>query len=90
MTQLLSDFIDCFESTPTSTTPLVKQHIDTGDAKLIASSPHRALAAENNTINGFLEDMLQQEIIGLSCSPWPSPVVLAPKSDGSVRFCVDY
>ncbi|KAG1468800.1 hypothetical protein G6F56_003628 [Rhizopus delemar] len=90
MVQLLENFTDCFDSSPTSTTPLVQHHIDTENEKPISSAPHRASAAENETINGLIDEMLQQGIIQPSRSPWSSPVVLVPKPDDTVRFCVDY
>ena len=37
-----------------------------------------------------LKEMLDQEIIRPSCSPWASPVVMAKKKDYTLRFCVDF
>ena len=34
--------------------------------------------------------MLQAGVIQATSSPWASPVTLAPKADGSYRFCCDY
>ena len=37
-----------------------------------------------------LDKMLAENIIQSSTGPWASPIVLVPKTDGEVRFCVDY
>jgi len=34
--------------------------------------------------------MRQKEIVVPSKSPWASPIILVPKKDGSLQFCVDY
>lgn len=87
---LLGEFLDYFEKTASTVTPLVRHTIDTGTNRPIAQPPHRASAAENEAIDGIIDDMLQQGIVRPSSSPWSSAVVLVTKSDGSPRFCADY
>jgi len=37
-----------------------------------------------------LDDLLWQGIIEESESPWASPIVMVPKSDGTLRLCTDF
>ena len=41
-------------------------------------------------VHQLLEEMVQQDVIQHSSSPWVSPIVLVKKKDGTTRFCVDY
>ena len=52
--------------------------------------PYRAGAKEREFERSEIRKMLEEGVIRPSTSEWASPVVLAPKPDGSLRFCVDY
>ncbi len=45
---------------------------------------------KKKVVQSELEAMLEMGVIEESHSDWASPIVLVPKTDGSVRFCVDY
>ena len=89
---LLIEFSGVFSAGPgdIGRTNLVTHQINTGDARPIRQQArrlplHKKLEAEKEITN-----MLERDIIEASCSPWASPIVLAKKTDGSTRFCLDY
>lgn len=41
-------------------------------------------------VNQEVEEMLRLGVIEPSASAWRSPIVLVPKPDGSVHFCIDF
>ena len=41
-------------------------------------------------VDRLVHDMLSQQVIVPSASPWASPIVLVRKKDGGMRVCVDY
>ncbi|XP_075929135.1 uncharacterized protein LOC142930509 [Petromyzon marinus] len=71
-------------------TDLVKHQIDTGAARPIKLPAYRVGAPERTQIKEAVADMLHDNIIQPSASPWSAPVVQVMKNDGSTRFCVDY
>ena len=56
----------------------------------IRSMPYRQGPAIRDIVKTQIETMLDAEVIEPANSEWASPVVLAPKKDGTLRFCVDY
>ena len=71
-------------------TDIVQHKIDTGDARPFRQPLRRHPMAHLPVIDEHVEQMLQNDICVPSTSPWASNVVLVTKSDGSVRFCIDY
>ena len=52
--------------------------------------PYRQGPAVRKIVKAQIEKMLDAGVIEPAHGEWASPVVLAPKKDGTLRFCVDY
>ncbi len=70
--------------------PGVEHQIDTQGQAPIKQRPYRTEFANREVIREQIRDMEKAKVIRPSCSPWASPVVLVPKKDGTLRFCVDF
>ncbi|KAL5482287.1 hypothetical protein EMCRGX_G022596 [Ephydatia muelleri] len=58
--------------------------------EMVNKLPRRVPQARREEVRCLLIEMLDNGVIEPSDSSWSSPVVLAKKKDGSLRFCVDY
>ena len=89
--RLIEEYQDAFskEGNPISSTSLVEHEIQT------TGPPIWLMFRRENPIVRDIEqqqvkEMLRDEVIRPSTSPWASPVVMVKKKDGSMRFCVDF
>eukprot|EP00171_Calliarthron_tuberculosum_P022928 IDg22928t1 len=59
-------------------------------ARPFRSHPYRAGPKQRELEDAEIQRMLEADVIRPSKSQWASPVLLIPKPDGSMRFCIDY
>ncbi|CAM5169467.1 unnamed protein product, partial [Eretmochelys imbricata] len=86
--ELCTSYAPMFSATP-GLTERAYHSIDTGNAHPIKVQPYRVSPQAKTAIEWERQDMLQTGVIRRSGSAWASPVVLVPKPDGEIRFCVD-
>lgn len=89
---LLTEFNDCFATlSGVGRTGVAKHRILTDEATHpTRQSPYRVSPIERQAIENQVREMLRDDVIQPSNSPWAAPVVLVKKKDGTMRFCVDY
>ena len=89
---LLLTYADIFASSNSDLgrTDKLSHSIHTGDATPVRQPVRRIPPYRRQEVQTLLDEMLEQEVIQRSTSPWASPIVLVRKKDGTTRFCVDY
>ena len=89
---LLERYSACFATSTSDrgVTTIVKHRIDTGNNPPVHQPPYKSAWKERELIQAQVQEMLKDDVIEPSTSPWAAPVVLVKKKDGGWRFCVDY
>ena len=92
MNKLLREYSDVFalNDSELGCTDVICHRIETGDHVPVRQPPYRIPMMHREVIGKMVNEMQDRGIVQPSASPWASPVVLVPKKDGSLRFCVDY
>ena len=90
--RLLREYADVFAKSDDDLgrTSYVKHTVRTGNATPKREPPRRQPIARRAAEREHIGKMLAAGIIEPSTSPWASGIVLVPKKDGKIRFCVDY
>ena len=71
-------------------TGLVKHHIDTQGQGPIRLRPYRTSPRQKEVAKQIIDELLDNNIIQPSTSPWSAPIVLVKKKTGEDRLCIDY
>ena len=91
LNNLIKEFSDVFSQgeDDLGCTPLLEHTIETHGPPL--RQPYlRQNPAFRREEMAQVQQMLASDVIRPSNSPWASPVVMVKKTDGSLRFCVDF
>ena len=71
-------------------TSVIKHSIKIENENPVKQRAYRVSKKEEDFIKHELKNMIDNDIVRPSKSPWSSPVVLVKKKNGQLRFCVDY
>ena len=86
---LISAFPELFDSNP-GRTSLAAHSIETGCALPFKINRKPSSPADIAEADRQLDEMLRDDVIEPSSSPWSSPIIFVNKKDGTKRFAVDF
>lgn len=87
--ELINKYPSLFNDVPSQTKVLVHD-IDVGQSTPIIQHAYRVNPCKRQVMRGEVEYLVRNGFTVASQSPWSSPCILVPKSDGSLRFCTDF
>ena len=90
--RLIKEYQDIFTANPKKPkqTTLLEHRIITNDALPVSHKPRRVPVAWEKDMDQQVSEMLSNDIIRPSSSPWNAPVILMKKKDNSTRFVCDF
>ena len=71
-------------------TNAIQHAIETVNDAPIAFKPRRIPKGLENDVEKMINELLENDIIRESTSPWSFPLVIVRKKNGDIRMCVDY
>ncbi len=71
-------------------TDLIEHQISLLDEAPVCQRYRRLPPSQCEEVKAHIKQLLEQNVIRESCSPYSSPIVIVKKKDGSIRMCVDY
>lgn len=87
---IIAQFTDIsYERRGLGRTSLITHSIDTGDSPPIRQRYYRMSPDKQRILLKHVDAMLAEDVIEPSESPWSNPVILTPKKNGELRFCLD-
>ena len=87
--ELLAKYPDVLTSIP-GKTELLEHDIKLSTAEPVMSKGYPLPYKTREIMESEIDEMIELGVIEPSISPNSSPIVLVPKKDGSVRFCIDF
>ena len=87
--KLKEEFVGVFTDSPGKTS-VSKLLIHTGETPPISSMPYRVPDRLKEGVREEVTKLVDMGVVIESTSPWASPIVPVPKTDGTLRLCIDY
>ena len=86
---LVDSFSDIFSDLPAKTNA-IKHTIKVSSEEPVKLKPYPLPFSSEQVVREEINNMLLNDVIEPSDSPYSSPIVLVKKKDGSIRFCIDF